>query len=274
MSRGDDGSTGRTVVVTGAAAGIGRATSVTLAGRGWIVAAFDRDEVGLASLYDEVRARGGRIHTAALDVTDADAFDARVAEFVAEHDRLDVLVNNAGLLVAGSFGDIDVAAHQREISVNVMGVMHGLHAGFRHLRATAGRHGTASVVNLASASAIYGQAELANYSATKFYVRGLTEALDVEWGPLGIRVVDLWPLFVQTAMLDGVATGTTASLGVHLTAQDVADAVVSALEPSRTAKALRQVHYPVGLPSRAMSLGSRFSPAWLTRAVNKRLASH
>src|SRR5690348_18427486 len=64
----------------------------------------------------------------------------------------------------------------------------------------------AVVVNLASASAIYGQAELANYSATKFFIRGITEALDLEWSRYGIRVIAMWPLFVNTAMTDDLKT--------------------------------------------------------------------
>ena len=130
-------------------------------------------------------------------------------------------------------------------------MLHGLHAAFEHLRDTAARHGGATVVNLGSASAIYGQAELAGYSATKFYVRGLTEALDIEWSHHGIRVVDLWPLFVQTGMLEGISTGTTTSLGINLRPQDVADAVVAALEPSRA----RPGPAPGALPGRPAEPG-------------------
>jgi NADP-dependent 3-hydroxy acid dehydrogenase YdfG len=266
--------TSRTVLITGAAAGIGRASAQTLATRGWTVAAMDRDAEGLAILAEEAELNGVDIRTATLDVTDAEQFAARVSEVVGSTGRLDALVNNAGLLRAGRFEDIDVREHQREIDVNVVGVLNGLHAGFDHLRRTAADHGGATVVNLGSASAIYGQAELAGYSATKFYVRGLTEALDIEWAHHGIRVVDLWPLFVGTGMLDGVSIGTTTSLGVKLTAQDVADALVDVLDPSARARALRQVHFPVGVQSKAMALGSRFSPAWLTRGVNRRLAGH
>ena len=87
-------------------------------------------------------------------------------------------------------------------------------------------------MNLASASAIYGQAELANYSATKFFVRAITRRRD-RMAAYGIRVVAMWPLYVQTAMTDDVKTGTTESLGIRLTAQDIADAIVKAVEPSR-----------------------------------------
>lgn len=257
----------RTVAVTGAAAGIGRATALAFARRGWAVSAYDRDEQALAGLADTAG-----VSTAPLDVTEPDAFAAVLDEHVARHGRLDVLVNNAGILNAGRFEDQDLDSLRREVAVNVTGVLHGMHAAFPHLRATAAAHGSATVVNLASASAIYGQPELANYSATKFYVRGLTEALELEWSRHGIRVTDLWPLFVHTGMIDGVRTGTTRSLGVHLDADDVAAAVLGAVDPSPYRRLLRQVHVPVGRQARAMAVASRFSPAWLTRAANRLLA--
>lgn len=128
------------------------------------------------------------------------------------------------------------------------------------------------VVNLASASAIYGQAELANYSATKFFIRGITEALDIEWSRYGIRVIAVWPLFVNTAMTDDLKTGTTESLGIRLTAQDIADAITAAVDPHWLRRAIHQVHFPVGSQTKVLAAGSRFSPGWLTRLVNKRLA--
>jgi NAD(P)-dependent dehydrogenase (short-subunit alcohol dehydrogenase family) len=264
----------RTVLITGAAAGIGRETALAFARQGCTVGAFDIDEAGLATLRTEVERLGAGIHTGRLDVTDAAAFADAVSTLVAETGRLDVLVNNAGILRAGYFEEVPLATHGQEIDINVKGVLHGLHAGFEPLRRTAQQHGAATVVNLASASAIYGQAELANYSATKFYVRGLTEALDLEWGRHGIRVIAMWPLFVQTGMTDGVSTGTTRSLGIRLSATDIAEAIVAAVEPSRLRRALHQVHFAVGSQTKALALGSRFSPAWLTRRVNRRLAGH
>jgi NAD(P)-dependent dehydrogenase (short-subunit alcohol dehydrogenase family) len=238
----------KSVFVTGAAAGIGRATALSFAKMGYTIGAYDIDEVGLKSLAEMAQ---------------------RVGEFTqGAGGRLDVMVNNAGILLSGRFEDIAVKAHHREIDVNTKGVVNGLHAAFPHLRATPG----AVVVNLASASAIYGQAELANYSATKFFIRAITEALDLEWRRYGIRVVDMWPLFVETAMTKGVKTGTTDSLGIRLTAQDVADAILEAVDPSWPRRLLHQVHFPVGPQAKASAMVARFLPAWLLRLWNKRLA--
>jgi NADP-dependent 3-hydroxy acid dehydrogenase YdfG len=259
----------KTVFITGAAAGIGRATALTFAKKGYTVGGYDIDEVGLKSLADEIEALGATAVVGHLDVADSAEMAQRVGEFAtAAGGRLDVMINNAGILLAGRFEDIDATRHLREIDINTKGVVNGLHAAFPYLRDTA----NSVVVNLASASAIYGQAELANYSATKFFVRGITEALDIEWQRYGIRVIAMWPLYVQTAMTDHIKTGTTESLGIRLTAQDVADAIAKAVEPSWLRRAIHQVHFPVGSQTKAMAAGSRFSPAWLTRLANKRLA--
>jgi NADP-dependent 3-hydroxy acid dehydrogenase YdfG len=258
----------RAVFITGAAAGIGRATALTFAKQGYIVGGYDIDEVGLKSLADEIDDLGGTAITGHLDVTDSAEMAQRVSEFAKEAGRLDVMINNAGILLAGRFEDIDVAGHLKEIDINAKGVVNGLLAAFPYLRDT----DNSVVVNLSSASAIYGQPELASYSATKSFVRGITEALDIEWERHGIRVIAMWPLYVQTAMTDHIKTGTTESLGIRLTAQDVADAIAKAVEPSWLRRAIHQVHYPVGSQAKVMAASSQFSPAWLTRLATKRLA--
>ena len=261
----------RTVFITGGAAGIGRRTALSFAAKGWTVGAYDIDEDGLRSLAEEARPLGGEVVTGRLDVTAAEAFEKAVTSFTEQTGgRLDVLVNNAGILLGGSFEDIDVDKHHREIEINVKGVVNGCHAAFPFLKATPG----ATVVNMSSASAIYGQADLANYSATKFFVRGLTEALDIEWASFDIRVVAIWPLFVETAMTANLRTGSTDSLGIRLGPQDVADKILEAVEPPKARRLIHQVHFPVGFQTTALTLGSRFSPAWLTRVVNKRIVGH
>lgn len=256
------------VFITGAAAGIGRATALTFARNGYTVGAYDIDEAGLATLADEIGRLGATAVTGHLDVTDPAEMGRCIQDFATHTGgRIDVLINNAGILLAGRFQDLDVAAQLTEIDVNTKGVVNGMYAAFPYLRDTAG----AVVVNLASASAIYGQPELATYSATKFFVRGLTEALDIEWSRYDIRVISMWPLFVKTAMTDGMNIGTSKSLGINLSAQDVADAIVAALEPSRRQQALHQVHFPVGTSTKVMA-GSHFLPSWLSRFLNKRLA--
>ncbi|MDH6677413.1 NAD(P)-dependent dehydrogenase (short-subunit alcohol dehydrogenase family) [Rhodococcus sp. LBL1] len=255
---------GSTVFITGAAAGIGRATALAFARRGCVVGAYDVDEEGLESLSDEIVARGGRVRTGRLDVTAPAEWQERLAEFTAGGRRLDVLVNNAGVLSSGRFEDIPADAHRRMLDINVGGTINGLLAAFPYLKETPG----AQVVNLASASAIYGQPELATYGATKFAVRGLTEALDLEWSAHDIRVIDMWPLFVRTGMVEGMSTGSTRSLGIRLTAQDVADAIVAATEYRGR---IPKVHFPVGVQARVLAAVAGVTPAWLARTTNRLL---
>src|ERR1700754_1816053 len=168
----------RAVFITGAAAVIGRATALTFARNGFTVGGYDVDEAGLKTLADEIDELGARAIVGHLDVTDPDEMAARVAEFAKDAgDRLDVMINSAGILRAGRFDEMAIGGHLKEIDINTKGVVNGMYAAFPYLRTTPG----SVVVNLASASAIYGQAELAVYSATKFFVRGITEALDIEW---------------------------------------------------------------------------------------------
>ncbi|MCQ4149684.1 SDR family oxidoreductase [Rhodococcus qingshengii] len=254
------------VFITGAAAGIGRETSLLFARNGYRVGAFDIDDAGLASLQAEIDGFGGSVVTGVLDVTYPAGWAQCLADFAGESGRLDILINNAGVLSSGRFEDISLAAHRRMVDINITGTLNGTHTAFPYLRDTVG----AQVVNLCSASAIYGQPELATYGATKFAIRGLTEALDLEWAQHDIRVLALWPLFVQTAMVTGMDTGATRSLGIKLTATDVAQELWAA---TRGAGRMHKVHYPVGTQAKLFLSASRFSPAWLSRLMNKRVTS-
>jgi len=258
----------KTVFITGAAAGIGRETALAFAARGYTVGAYDLDEAGLAELADRIRAAGNTVFTGHLDVTDFAETTQRVTEFAqANGNRLDVMINNAGILAGGRFEEISAETSHKEIDVNCKGVVNGLYAAFPYLRSTP----SSVVVNLASASAVYGQAELAVYSATKFFVRGITEALDLEWEPYGIRVIAMWPLYVRTAMTENLNIGTTKSLGINLTPTDVAKALVAAVDSTGLRKTLRQVHFPVGAMTKAATL-TRLLPAFANRRLQKRLS--
>jgi NAD(P)-dependent dehydrogenase (short-subunit alcohol dehydrogenase family) len=254
------------VFITGAGRGIGMAIARRFAEGGYTVGAVDVDEVGLADLKNKAAEHNWPVWTAPMDVTDIEAWQATLPSFVEScGGRLDVLVNNAGVLAAGAFVDIPASRHKQIVDVNVTGVLYGCLAAFEHLRDTPG----ARVLNLCSASAIYGQAELASYSASKFAVRGLTEGLDLEWARHDISVRALWPLFVDTALIAGVTTGTTESLGVNLTPDDVADA---AWHAAHRRSPIPKVHFPVGAQTKTMYHAARFSPAWLTRLFNKRMS--
>jgi len=252
-----------TVFISGAAAGIGRATALAFARRGYRVGAYDIDLAGLAALREEITAHGGEAAIGQLDVTDAGDWAQQLAAFTGSSRRLDILVNNAGILSSGRFEEIPLDTQRRIVDVNVYGAMAGLHTAFPYLRDT---HG-AQVVNLCSASAIYGQPELATYSATKFAIRGLTEALELEWRHYGIRVIAMWPMFVQTAMVDGMETRSSKRMGIHLSSEDVAEEIYEATRPTR--RFLPKVHYPVGRQTKLLAGASQVMPNWASRLANK-----
>jgi NAD(P)-dependent dehydrogenase (short-subunit alcohol dehydrogenase family) len=251
-----------TVFITGAASGIGRATALRFAREGYLVGIYDVDEPGLRSLRDEIGKAGGSTYAGLMNVADPAQWRSALKNFWSVHERLDVLINNAGVLTAGRFDEMDSSTHQRMIDINFGGVVHGSQTAFPYLRATKG----AQVVNLCSASAFYGQPELATYGATKAAVKSLTEALDLEWRKDDVRVIAIFPLFVQIKMIDGVETGSTRSLGVRLTPENVADEIWNA---TKRRSWIPTVHYVVGLQGKAVAAAAKYSPDWIVRSVNR-----
>jgi len=252
------------IFITGAAAGIGRATALLFARQGWFVGLFDMDEAGVQALAAELGAENAL--AGALNVTEADAWQPALATFFARTRRLDLLLNNAGILASGPFAEIPLSRQHLIVDVNIKGVLNGCHAALPFLRQTPG----ARVINMASASAIYGQPSLATYSATKFAVRGFTEALDLEWAAFGIKVMDIMPLFVSTHMVDGMNAKSLKSMGVKLTAEDVAATIWEAT--TYTGRTPR-VHWTVGLQARLLLATSGLSPAWLNRMLTRIIAT-
>lgn len=256
--------TQRSIFITGAAAGIGAATARRFAALGWFVGLYDVDQAGVEHLAAELgtdRTLAGR-----LDVADAAAWGEALAAFVGRAGRLDALVNNAGILSSGAFESIPLARQQAIVDVNVKGVLNGCHTAFPYLRDTPG----SCVVNMSSASAIYGQPSLAIYSSTKFAVRGLTEALDIEWQAHGIRVMDVMPLFVQTSMVQGMDAKAIGKLGVNLGPEDVAATIVDAVT---NAPRVPRVHRLVGTQVKFFYKVAGLTPDWLARLINKTLAT-
>ena len=255
----------KSVFITGAAAGIGRAAALRFAAAGWFVGLFDVNAAAVQALAAELgpsRAWAGR-----LDVSDYDAFQQALAEFTAAAGRLDVLINNAGVLVTGDFEAQDAARYRRMIDINAGGVSNGCLAAFPHLKPGA------RVINLASASAIYGSPAFAVYGATKAFVRSLTEALDIEWRRHGIRVMDLLPLFVATPMVDAVADKpkSIARMGITLSAENVAAILFKAATRPGW---LCPIHWHVGFQTPGMALLARLLPARLYSHSVKLIAGY
>jgi short-subunit dehydrogenase len=175
-----------------------------------------------------------------------------------------VLFNCAGILRTGAFEKISPGQHKSIIDINVTGLINVTHAAFRFLRVTP----DAMVISMSSASAVYGVPDFASYSASKFAVRGLTEALNIEWQKHDIRVLDIMPPFVKTAMVAQNHSPIMDRLGVDLNANDIAEAVWEAAQKGNASS----VHRPVGLQFRATMLAAKLTPAVFTRSLMRFLS--
>lgn len=183
-------------VVTGAASGIGAATASALAARGCHLALADRAEEGLRETARLAEARGVRVTQHVLDVTDGAAVDALPAAVEAAHGRVTVLVNNAGVSVVGRFEEMSDDDFRWLFDVNFFAVV-ALTRGFLPLLL---RQPRARVVNVSSLFGIIAPAEQTAYAASKFAVRGFSEALRHELAGTSVGVTVVHPGGVRTAI--------------------------------------------------------------------------
>ncbi|OBJ56141.1 SDR family oxidoreductase [Mycobacterium sp. 1423905.2] len=186
----------KSIFITGAGSGMGREGALLFHARGWRVGAVDRDEEGLASLSAHL---GSGLWSRTVDVTDKAALDGALRDFCAGNPGggLDMMWNNAGVGESGWFEDVPYDAAMRVVEVNFKAVLNGAYAALPYLKRAPG----SLMFSTSSSSGTYGMPRLAVYSATKHAVKGLTEALSVEWQRHGVRVADVLPGLIDTAIL-------------------------------------------------------------------------
>ncbi len=187
----------KSVFITGAGSGIGREGAKLFHANGWRVGAVDRNNDGLASLTQQLG--GERLWTRSVDVTDKAALDGALADFCAGNadGALDMMWNNAGIGESGWFEDVPYEAAVRVVDVNFKAVLAGAYSALPYLKKSSG----SLMFSTSSSSGTYGMPRLAVYSATKHAVKGLTEALSVEWRRHGVRVADVLPGLIDTPIL-------------------------------------------------------------------------
>lgn len=244
----------KTMLITGAGAGIGAATARRFAKAGWQLGLVDVASDAVENLNREL---GGQHWTGTVDVTNASQVGKALADFEKfSGGQLHLLFNSAGVLRTGAFEEIEGAEHKRIIDINVTGTITVCQQAFPLLKATPG----ARVINMSSASALYGTPSFASYSASKFAIRGLTEALNLEWQKHDILVQDMMPPFVKTGMVaDQAATAPIIErLGVNLTAEQIAEAVWKASHG-------KQVHNPVSFQFKSLMFTNKWLPTGVTR---------
>jgi len=275
-SRFDD----KSVLVTGAGSGIGRETALLFAARGATLFLCDVDESGLKETALEARRSGGGVHAHVVDVSRRDAMAAFASAVHEKVPAVDVLVNNAGVGLSGGVLDTDLDDWEWVISINLWGVIHGLHHFVPSMvRRKKGGH----VVNVASAAGFMATPDLAAYGTTKYAVVGLSEALRSELLPHGIGVSVICPgivntKIVQTARLKGSGVSRGALVELYQRRnygpEKVASAILGAVIKNRaivpvTPEAWVAYSLKRAMPEATQSLVNRVLERGLGRARKK-----
>ncbi|MCA2245233.1 MULTISPECIES: SDR family oxidoreductase [Mycobacterium] len=268
----------KSVFITGAGSGMGREGAKLFHAKGWRVGAVDRNGDGLATLTEELGA--DRLWTRAVDVTDKAALDGALADFCSGNTGggLDMMWNNAGIGESGWFEDVPYDAAMRLVEVNYKSVLTGAYGALPYLKKTPG----SLMFSTSSSSATYGMPRLAVYSSTKHAVKGLTEALSVEWRRHGVRVADVLPGLIDTAILtsttnhsdDGGAPRTAEELRATapkkgplrlMPASSVAEAAWQAYHHQK------RLHWYVPKSIRLIDFFKGLSPEFVRRSIVKAL---
>ena len=224
---------GKKVVITGASSGIGEATAMALAGDGATVALAARRKDRLDELAGKIADAGGTAHAFEVDISDESAANERVAGANEAMGGLDVLVNNAGVMLLGPVAGADTGEWRQMVDVNILGLLYCTHAALPIMGEAGGGH----IVNLSSTAGRFAFMGAGVYNFTKFGVCGFSEALRQEVLHANVRVTIVEPGFTDTE-LQGHNTNPMVveatkqmreQIGELLQAEDIANAILYAV---------------------------------------------
>jgi NADP-dependent 3-hydroxy acid dehydrogenase YdfG len=256
----------KAIFITGAASGIGRETALLFWKNGWFVGIFDVNEEGLKTLQSEIGE--ANCFSKFMDVTDSESVQKALTAFTEKTGgQLDVIFNNAGIIKFGHFESVQIHQNQEVIDVNLKGVLNCIYYALDYLKNTP----NSRIINMASASAIYGIPDLAVYSSTKHAICAVTEALDIELEKYGITVCDILAPYVNTPLLDGAQNVySLKKMGVNIEPIQVSATVWKAAHR-------KKLHWIIGAPIYAllvlhwlMPFLRRFIVKFLTIPPNKK----
>jgi short-subunit dehydrogenase len=187
-----------TVLITGASQGIGKATALLFARKGYDLVLAARQADRLTAVGQEVQALGRAALTVPTDVTDAGQVNALVNKALEQYSAIDVLINNAGIYISGPAEQFSLEDWHKAIDLNLWGYIHTIHALLPHFL----ERGSGTIVNLSSIGGKVPAPYLVPYSTSKFAVTGLTESLYSELKPKGIHVCGIYPNLIKSSFME------------------------------------------------------------------------
>ena len=193
-------------VITGAASGIGKALAIRLAEKGCHLALADKDINGLEQLQQQIEAKGVECLIASLDVADNSAFIAFAQQTYNNFNRIDMLFNNAGVSLIDSVENQTLEDFHWIMNINFWGVVHGTHAFLPYLKASPSAH----IVNISSIFGLLSLPLQSAYNASKYAVRGFTEALKMEMAGSNLAVHCVHPGGIKTNITNNAKVSTNA----------------------------------------------------------------
>lgn len=220
------------IVITGASSGIGAASAIKLASLGGKVVLAARNEEKLKALVAEIRNAGGEASYYVTNVTDKTSLVGLVEFAIKQYGRIDSLVNNAGLMLFSDWKDVVVDDLEKMIDTNIKGYLYAIAAALPQML----EQGHGKILNMSSVAGLHVGGSSGVYSATKFFIRGITESLRKEVGvDSGVQVSMISPGVIDTGWADKVsdAKGREAAKALNeiaITPEQVADAVAYALD--------------------------------------------
>lgn len=256
--------TDKVCVVTGGGSGIGEAIVRALAKEGARLVVADINEIAAKRVSDSLRAKGVDACSKPVDVTKRVQVDALIDEVVNQYGRIDLMVNNAGIVVVSEMEDTLDEDWDRLVDVNVKGVAYGLRAAFQRMK----KQGFGQILNTASSSGLAPTPLFTAYSATKHAVVGLSTASRIEGAAYGIKISALCPGVVNTPVIKN-----NVSRGLKRT--EVEKGVPTMMSPETCARAAliglrrNKAIIPVGLDGYIPYLANRFVPGLYSAVLER-----
>ncbi len=250
----------KNAIITGAASGIGLAVAKALSAKGWRLALLDLNIEALKQATQTLNQENISLY--GVDVCDYNALKKVIDEFAQQQQQqLRLLLNCAGIMKIQTTATSSPEFHARTFDVNVNGTFYACHAAYPYLKAAQGQ-----IINMNSAATQYGIPWQASYSASKFAIKGLTEALNLEWEQDGIQVGSMVPPVIETPMVTEQAQRSPIMerLASGLTTEDAVKAILQQIDKPK-------LHHPISWGFKLMYYARQMTPDFIIRLIFKHI---